>query len=313
MRLFRYNLCFFLVVVVFSIESQSAPQDYYLHLRKADSLYKIQSYYPSALEYNKAFYAFEKRGFSSNRYCAAKAWAMAGFPDTAFSELFHIVKYGADIYSSLISEAVFKSMRKDPKWKELLTKATMNRQGGNAPLSYEITTMSQEDTHWLNLILRFENGSIARDSISLTLLRSRFDSINELHYLRIRQIVKIHGFPNFSLVGYSGMQGAWLLIQHQDKYPGFQKEALRLLKKELRRNEADSRQYAYLVDRVHINTGKKQIYGTQTRLKPDSSSFEVEPTRAPRKLNKRRKAVGLEPLEEYIQKLNHINAGILRK
>ena len=52
------------------------------------------------------------------------------------------------------------------------------------------------------------------------------------------------------------MKAFWLLIQHQDNDVELQKQCLKRCNFELKNN-------AFLTDRVLINQGKKQIYGTQ--------------------------------------------------
>ena len=53
------------------------------------------------------------------------------------------------------------------------------------------------------------------------------------------------------------------MVQHADHDPEFQKRVLNLRRAEVEANNTDARDYAYLTDRVQINTGEEQIYGTQ--------------------------------------------------
>jgi hypothetical protein len=71
--------------------------------------------------------------------------------------------------------------------------------------------------------------------------------------------------------------------------------------------------YAYLVDRVKVNTGQLQVYGTQMRLNKDSTSFEPKPVIDPDKLNERRKSVDLSMIESYIEIMNERYHGSLCK
>ncbi|WP_395000260.1 GNAT family N-acetyltransferase [Acinetobacter sp.] len=51
-------------------------------------------------------------------------------------------------------------------------------------------------------------------------------------------------------------QSAWLLIQHMDKHPSYQKRMLNQF-------DISSQEYKYLSDRIAVNTGKPQTYNTQ--------------------------------------------------
>lgn len=62
--------------------------------------------------------------------------------------------------------------------------------------------------------------------------------------------------------------------------------------------EVDKNEIAYLEDRVRVNEGKPTLYGTQFYRNPEGvmTCYLVED---PANLDKRRKAMGLEPFAEY--------------
>jgi hypothetical protein len=68
-----------------------------------------------------------------------------------------------------------------------------------------------------------------------------------------------------SLVSVDGTQAAWLLIQHADHDPAFQRACLELLGHAVHAGEADATYHAYLTDRVLLAEGK-QLYRTQFML-----------------------------------------------
>ena len=79
----------------------------------------------------------------------------------------------------------------------------------------------------------------------------------------LRQVITDVGWPGKSLVGEDGAQAAWLLAQHADRDPAFQRRCLDLLTAAVERGEATAVQQAYLTDRVLLHEGKPQEYGTQ--------------------------------------------------
>jgi hypothetical protein len=86
------------------------------------------------------------------------------------------------------------------------------------------------------------------------------DATNTAH---IKAIVQAHGWPGRTLVGDDGAQAAWLLVQHADHDPAFQRACLELLAGAVQANEAGARHHAYLTDRVLLAEGSQQLYGTQ--------------------------------------------------
>ena len=116
---------------------------------------------------------------------------------------------------------------------------------------------------------------------------------------RIKQIVADHhGLPGVREVGADGMAAAWLLVQHADTDAAFQQQVLEGLAPKVDSGEVSAREYALLVDRVLVNTGKPQRYGSQ--LAAISSRWQPKPMEAPEQVDARRAALGLMPLADYL-------------
>lgn len=133
------------------------------------------------------------------------------------------------------------------------------------------------------------------------------DSVYKTHQKRAKEILYEFGFVGFDLAGEKGSTYFWIIVQHSDHNPEFQSEVLKKMKIEVDKGNADSRNYGLLVDRVKLNTGEAQIYGTQV-------DYNMEICQAyPKKLadsinvNKRRKEIGLEPLEVYLNDMAKMN------
>ncbi|MEU8434139.1 DUF6624 domain-containing protein [Streptomyces sp. NPDC029216] len=118
----------------------------------------------------------------------------------------------------------------------------------------------------------------------------------------LKAVVAEHGWPGFTLVGEEGADAAWLLVQHADRDPGFQCEARDLLQAAVDAGEAPSRHLAYLTDRVLVNSGRPQLYGTQY-TGHDADSLRPHPVQDPEHLDERRAGVGLEPAAAYGRRL----------
>lgn len=133
------------------------------------------------------------------------------------------------------------------------------------------------------------------------------DSVFTSHYTRLQKILSDYGYPGFDLVGKQGSRDFWLLVQHLDKWPDFQQNVLDAMKKQVLKKNASTGDYAYLTDRVRLNTNRNQLYGTQVSYNTDSCQAVPRPTENSEFLNKRRKEVGLDSIEEYLNKMSELH------
>ncbi len=106
-----------------------------------------------------------------------------------------------------------------------------------------------------------------------------------------------HGWPGYRLVGEQGSRAAWQLAT----YCGdslLQSRALDLLGKAVRREDADPKHYALLADRLCLQRGEPQRFGT-LYIPTDSGTLELYRVKDLPRLDDRRHALGLEPHAEY--------------
>ncbi|RZK30230.1 MAG: hypothetical protein EOO61_19540 [Hymenobacter sp.] len=121
------------------------------------------------------------------------------------------------------------------------------------------------------------------------------------HQPILERIIKQIGYPGFKQVGEKSSNNFWLLVQHADAYPDFQRHILKLMLPEVKRKNASSVNYAYLTDRVAINANQPEEYGTQVIYEgPGLGKAVPKSLRDPQNVNKRRAAIGMEPLENYL-------------
>lgn len=119
----------------------------------------------------------------------------------------------------------------------------------------------------------------------------------------LKEQVSRHGWFTVSKYGADADFAAWLLVQHADRDVPFQTEMLELLEPLVPANETGQRNYAYLYDRVAVNSGRPQRYGTQGRCTA-AGVWEPREVERPEALDERRAAVGLPPEAEYIAGFN---------
>ena len=115
----------------------------------------------------------------------------------------------------------------------------------------------------------------------------------------MKEIVDRNGWPTISAFGKKCSSNAWLLVQHADLDREFQQRCLDLMKPLVPKHEVSALNYAYLADRVSVAKTGKQVYGTQCRIKDGKVS--LNPVVDPANLNKRRKEMGMMPIEDYLK------------
>ena len=129
---------------------------------------------------------------------------------------------------------------------------------------------------------------------------SRFrDSVQTNLKFRVEEMFDKYGFLGYNKVGKEGSTHFWLIVQHSDKYPKFQKKVLKAMNKEAKKGNASLTDYAYLYDRVKVNAGEKQKFGTQLSYDSSGKPFPAIGLTDSSNVDKFRKAYDLEPLKDY--------------
>ncbi|ANM32317.1 hypothetical protein ABI59_16950 [Acidobacteria bacterium Mor1] len=128
------------------------------------------------------------------------------------------------------------------------------------------------------------------------------DAVDQANTARIRRIVEEHGWPTVAMVGSDGARAAWLLVQHADHELEFQQHSLELMASHAENDQADRIDVAYLTDRVRVNEGRPQLYGTQFYWADDKRV--PQPIEDPDNVDERRKGLGMRTLRSYSKFVN---------
>ncbi|NVK49562.1 MAG: hypothetical protein HWE09_07315 [Cyclobacteriaceae bacterium] len=128
----------------------------------------------------------------------------------------------------------------------------------------------------------------------------QMEALHNENTKELKLIMEKIGFPTFDKVGEEASNAAWLIIQHSIGQPDFMKEAARLLEIAVNENKADPKCLAYLTDRIAVFEGRPQLYGTQFDW---DQNGQMSPNKYDDllKVNERRKAIGLNSIEEQIE------------
>jgi hypothetical protein len=163
----------------------------------------------------------------------------------------------------------------------------------------------------IELIKMYINDQVARGNLMENIiLKFHIDSsvitqdggviVDERNRNRLKEIFAEHGFPTRRLVGKDAMQGIFLMIQHSDGDKEWQKSQLTNIENAVKKGDMDGQSYAYLYDRIKINSGEKQLYGTQfANVDPISKTVELAVTEDLENLDMRRMEIGMMPIQMY--------------
>lgn len=120
---------------------------------------------------------------------------------------------------------------------------------------------------------------------------------DSLRTKRLREIVAAHGWPTPQLVGKDGVNAAWLILQHTPD-TAFRRRLLPQLDSAAARGDLPAHDMATMMDRILIESGKPQRYGTSFAIV--AGRLVAHPLEDTLHVDERRAAVGLPPMAEYV-------------
>jgi hypothetical protein len=143
-----------------------------------------------------------------------------------------------------------------------------------------------------------------RESKEYKYVWSLIDRQDSISIHKLTKIIDKYGWLGKNRVGDEANQAIWLVLQHsklevQEKY-------LPLLRKSVAKGESEGWHLAFLEDRVLMYNEKKQKFGTQAIWDDKLKRNKIYPIENVENVNKRRKALGLEPIEAYAKSNGHL-------
>lgn len=105
------------------------------------------------------------------------------------------------------------------------------------------------------------------------------------------------GMPTLEEVSREQLGAIWLVLQHS-VHPKYTEKYFPYIEKATNDGDLKKEQYALMKDRILMNQGKPQIYGSQMKR------GKLYKLAEPEKVNARRREMNMEPLEEYLKNFN---------
>lgn len=277
-------------------------------IKKAWGLYEKGEYLNSGQKYSEAFASLGGKGLIDDRYNAACSWALAGVKDSAFINLFKIANSGRYTdWEHLSKDSDLNSLYSDPRWDVVLEIVKGNKEKAEAGLDKTLVaildTIHTEDQKYRLQIEEIEKkyGYESDEMKAHWKLITEKDSIN---LIKIKKILDEYGWLGADVIGPQGNTTLFLVIQHADLET--QEKYLPLMRDAADKGKAHPANLALLEDRVALRQGKRQIYGSQIGRDMDTGEMYVLPLEDADNVDKRREAVGLGKLQDYVSRFGII-------
>ena len=136
----------------------------------------------------------------------------------------------------------------------------------------------------------------------LSVIAARQADTNSTHYLQ--KVLEQYDWIDIHRFGKQVSANAWILVQHADRNPAFQKEVLARMEKYVDNGGVSKQNYAYLWDRVAVNHDQLQRYGTQPDWNcNDDGTLDFKPMEDPETVDQRRAEMGLGPAQRDLDQM----------
>lgn len=138
--------------------------------------------------------------------------------------------------------------------------------------------------------------------------QSALDFLAQIHRRNsetLKAIIHDNGWPSAETVSCNAEAAAFMIVQHADYDPIFQRACHMLLMESVACGETQEVGFlAFLTDRILCNEGRPQRFGTQIR-EVGNGCFVPKPMEDPDHVDEMRELAGLkETLSDYLQRIN---------
>jgi hypothetical protein len=227
-------------------------------------------------------------------YNTACRYAKIGNIDSAFIFLDCAMKLGLkEIY--FLTDEDLNILRNEDRWKpiEMVVIDEFNKRNSSIlkpELALEICKMGSKDQNGRQKILRIEQIGVNKLTLdSLLTIQNKQDSINS-EYITMLIDHNSMLFPSNTEIGNIASRFAFLMLQHSSY--DIRKKYYKTIKFAMEKNHLEKRYFAMYLDRLLIDEGKKQLYGTQMQKSTDGK-LVLFPVKRKFNMNRRRLRLGL--------------------
>jgi hypothetical protein len=267
-------------------------------------LYENKEYLQAGQKYSEAFNSLGNSGWLNDRYIAACSWALANETDSAFSQLFKVVKGSNFIFEDyVINNSDLNILHSDKRWSKVIE--IINNKDNYDIISDKQLGDTLKAIYFQNVKYRQQVTEIRNKyGVQSDTVKAYWKKIeeNDSKILTfVKKVLDTRGWLGSDIIGVLGNQTLFLAIQHSDL--ATQEKYLPMMKEAVQKGNASPSNFAYLADRLAIRHGKKQSYGSQYDRDQVTGEYYILPLEDPDNVDIRRKEVGLGKLQDNVSHL----------
>lgn len=161
----------------------------------------------------------------------------------------------------------------------------------------QLFKIDELDQRYRNQISYVET-KYGRNSKEIKTLYSNMHIADSSNLIQVESIIQKYGWLGYNEIGDQANTTLFMVIQHSDQ--ATQEKYLPLLKEAVKNGNAKAGNLALLEVRLALKQGKMQNYGSQILWSITDNKYIILPLDDPDNVDKRRAAVGLQPLSEYV-------------
>lgn len=221
--------------------------------------------------------------------------------EQVFSNLYELISEGY-MFDEIKNDNNFQSLHGLNEWKTFICYIDSITANYNNELRKELNKIQYEDQGIRLLLLNVQKSKGSSNPTTL-LIREEMKQVDSINAIRVQQLIDEFGWLGESEIGSEANQTLFLTIQHVDDLI-VQEKYLPLLEQAVKEGNAEAWQFAFLTDRILMNQGKFQVYGTQMIIGEKPEDSYIVPLQNPEKVDELRHEVGLEPLNDYLREEN---------
>jgi len=296
----------FITLILLMVPSWLAAQynrEYAQLTTKADSLFMAGDFEGANLAFGKALQLTEyvQPVHLYNGACAA---ALVGDTETAFQRLFARLEKQQDWYTDNIqNDEDLISLHTDERWSALTDSMMVRKRRIEAnfdkPLRRKLLMIEKTDQE-VRMIYLSAHNSIPHDSIAEAEALKEMQRVDKINQEQICKILDSRGLVGKDKVG-NAVGVFWTVIQHADVET--QKKYLPLFIEGAQRGDITQEGVAMMEDRINMFEGKPQRYGSQI-VEDEQGKPMLYQLLDASKVDEWRQEMGMEPLDDYLKKMN---------
>ncbi len=289
------------LLCAFTFFQVSFAQD---HIKEADSLKSQGLLMPALMKYGESF---AQTGSEEVSYKIASTAALlwtSQMRDTSFYFLNYAIRKDSTL--NPLYDPDFLSLIDDPRWNKLEDEQIRKYELRNDPIQnkpfakalFRMIIKDQGLMYAGNIERRkyLQNGGYFSTPAIFPILALEEKNHKE-NERRLLELLDRYGWPTATEVTEYAAAGAALIINHATHE--LRSKYFPMLEEAFKKGEAQPLRYAKMRDRLLVEEGKNQLYGTQIKL--ENLIREPYPMEEPEYVDKRRAEIGLGPLRPYLK------------